>query len=56
MAAYSEHGMVELKLLGEINKANSNITTLNFRRSNLDLFRNFLRRIPWNTMLERRGV
>lgn len=56
MAACSEHEVTELRILREGSKANSRMTTLNVRRTDFDLFRNLLRKIPWNTILKRRGV
>lgn len=56
LAACSEHEVAELRILREGSKANSRMTTLNIRRTDFDLFRNLLRKIPWNTILKRRGV
>lgn len=56
LAACSEHEVAELRILREGSKANSRMTTLKVRRTDFDLFRNLLRKIPWNTILKRRGV
>ncbi|KAK4807056.1 hypothetical protein QYF61_018397 [Mycteria americana] len=43
----SDHEMVEFRILRERNKTKSRISALDFRRVDLGLFRDLLRRIPW---------
>jgi len=46
--------MVELRILGGGNWADSSLSTLGFSRVGLGLFRDLLVRIPWIMVLERR--
>lgn len=48
--------MVELRILRGGSKAKSRITALVFRRAEFGLFRELLRRIVWDTVLEGREV
>lgn len=48
----SEHETVKLKILREVSKTNSRITTLVSRRVDFRLFTDLLGRIPWETGLE----
>ena len=52
----SDLGMVEFKILRGGRRTKSRIITLGFRRTNFGLFRDLLRRIPWEAALERREV
>ncbi|GAB0181505.1 hypothetical protein GRJ2_000615800 [Grus japonensis] len=52
----SDHEMVELKILKAARRAESKLTTLNFRRADFDLFRDLLGRVPWDKALEGRGA
>lgn len=48
--------MVEFRTTRGGNKANSRITSLDFRSADFDLFGDLLGIIPWDTTLERRWV
>lgn len=50
----SNHGTVEFKILRGGNKAKSRIINLDFRRAHFGLFLVLLRRIPWETSLEKK--
>ncbi|GAB0194032.1 hypothetical protein GRJ2_001868500 [Grus japonensis] len=52
----SDHEMVEFKILRAARRAHSKLTTLDFRRADLGLFRDLLGRIPWDKALEGRGA
>ncbi|GAB0207747.1 hypothetical protein GRJ2_003240400 [Grus japonensis] len=52
----SDHEMVEFRILRAARRANSKLTTLDFRRADLGLFRDLLGRIPWGKALEGRGA
>ncbi|GAB0207806.1 hypothetical protein GRJ2_003246300 [Grus japonensis] len=52
----SDHEMVEFKILRAARRANSKLTTLDFRRADFGLFRDLLGRIPWDKALEGRGA
>ena len=49
----SDDALVELMLLGIMK---SIVRTLNFRRANLQLFKEIVRRTPWETVLRDRGT
>ncbi|GAB0204681.1 hypothetical protein GRJ2_002933700 [Grus japonensis] len=49
----SDHEMVEFRIL---RTARSKLTTPDFRRADLGLFRDLLGRIPWDKALEGRGA
>ena len=48
--------MVEFRIPKRGGKAKNRITAVDFRRADLQLFRDLLRRVPWETVLESRGV
>lgn len=48
--------MVELRILRGGRMVKSKLITLVFRRAEFDLFRNLLRRVPWDKVLGRRWV
>jgi len=52
----SDHALVELALLREMGITKSIVRTLNFRRANLQLFKEIVRRTPWETVLRDRGT
>jgi len=52
----SDHEMVEFKILRAGRWVCSKLTTLNFRRADFHLFRDLLRRVPWDKALEERGA
>ncbi|GAB0204032.1 polycomb group RING finger protein 3-like [Grus japonensis] len=51
-----DHEMVEFRILRAARRAHSKLTTLDFRRADLGLFRDLLGRIPWDKALEGRGA
>jgi len=53
---YSDHALVELTLLREMGITKSIVRTLNFRRANFQLFKEIIRRTPWETVLRDRGT
>lgn len=53
---YSNHEMVELKILCRGSKAASRTRTLNFQRANFSLFKDLLRGISWVRALEEKWV
>jgi len=52
----SDHVLVELTLLREMGITKSIVRTLNFRRANFQLFKEIVRRTPWETVLRSRGI
>jgi len=50
----SDHEMVEFKILMAVRRAHSNLTALDFRTADFDLFRDLLDRVPWDKDLEGR--
>jgi len=52
---YSDHEMVEFRILGGGRRAISKITTLDFRTANFGLFQDLLGGILWIRALEGRG-
>lgn len=48
--------MVELRILRAGRRVKSNITTLDFRRADFDLFRDLHGRVLWDKALEGRGA
>jgi len=52
----SDHALVELMLLKEMGITKSIVRTLNFRRANFQLFKEIVRRTPWETVLRDRGT
>ncbi|GAB0177387.1 hypothetical protein GRJ2_000203900 [Grus japonensis] len=52
----SDHEMVEFKILRAVKRTHSKLSTLDFRRANFGLFRDLLRRVPWDKVLEGRGA
>ena len=50
----SDHEMVEFKILRAVRRAQSKLTTLDFRRADFGLFRDLLGRIPWDKAVEGR--
>ena len=53
---YSDHEMVEFKILRAARRAHGKLATLGFRRADFGLFRNLLGRVPWDKALEGRRV
>ncbi|XP_062489131.1 uncharacterized protein LOC134171174 [Pezoporus occidentalis] len=54
--ACSDHEMVEFEILRTVRRACSELTALDFKRAEFGLFRNLLRKVPWDTALEGRGA
>jgi len=52
----SDHALVELTLRREMRITKSIVRTLNFRRANFQLFKEIVRRTPWETVLRDRGT
>ena len=53
---FSDHGMVEFRIPKGGKKAKSMFTILDFRRCFFGLFRDTFGKIPYNMVLQRRGV
>lgn len=53
---YHDHEIMELSIMLGRSRAIRSITTLDFRRANFSLFREFLGRILWEQAVEGRGV
>ena len=47
--------MVEVRILRESSRANSRITTMDFRRADCNPLRDLLGKIPWETEESRRA-
>ena len=52
----SDHERVEFKILRAARRAHSKLTTMDFRRADVALFRGLLGRVPWDEALEGRGA
>jgi len=52
----SDHALVELTLLREMGITKSTVRTVNFRRANFQLFKEIVRRTPWEMVLRDRGT
>ena len=52
----SDHEMIELSILGETKRGVSKTATLDFWRSNSDLFKRLIKKIPWEAALKDMGV
>ncbi|GAB0204921.1 mitochondrial enolase superfamily member 1 [Grus japonensis] len=50
----SRHEMLEFKIFSTVRRANSILTTLDFRRADFCLFRDLFGRVPWHKALEGR--
>ncbi|PKU41149.1 hypothetical protein llap_8554 [Limosa lapponica baueri] len=53
---YSDHEMVQFKILRAARRAHSKVATLDFGRADFGLFGDLLSRVPWDKALERRGA
>ena len=51
----SNQGRLEFRSVRGGNKANSRITTLDFKRTTFGLFKDLLGRIQWEVVMENRG-
>ena len=52
----SDHDMVEFSILGEARRGNSKTATLDFQRVDFELFRRLEGGVPWDSVLESKGV
>ena len=52
----SDHEMVEVKILRAARRVHSKLTTLDFRRADFGLFRDLIRRVPWDKALKGTGA
>ena len=52
----SEHEMVEFLILDRVRRGNSKTATLHFQRADFELFRRLVRGVPWESVLESKGV
>ena len=52
----SDHEMVELSILGEARKGTSKTAVLEFQRTDFELLRTLVGRVPWEAVLKGRGV
>jgi len=52
----SDHEMMEFKKLKATRRAHSKLTTLDFRKADIGLFRDLLSRVSWDKALEGRGA
>ncbi|GAB0190901.1 hypothetical protein GRJ2_001555400 [Grus japonensis] len=50
----SDHEMVELRILRGGSRIKGRLTTLDFGRADFGLFKDLLRRVPWDKDLEKR--
>jgi len=48
----SDHNMVEFSILGRVRRGNSRTATLDFRRTDFELFRRLVGGVPWGSVLE----
>jgi len=49
---YSDHEMVEFKILRAARRAYSKLSILDFRRTDFGLFKDLLGRVPWDKALD----
>ena len=48
--------MVEFSILAGVRRGNSKTATLDFWRADFELFRGLVGRVPWDSVLESKGV
>ncbi|RMB99816.1 hypothetical protein DUI87_23593 [Hirundo rustica rustica] len=53
---HSDHEIIEFSIIGEIRRNINKISTLDFRRADFGLFKRLTQRVPWETVLENKGV
>ncbi|PKU49228.1 rna-directed dna polymerase from mobile element jockey-like [Limosa lapponica baueri] len=53
---HSNHQMIEFTILGEVRRGVSRTATLDFRRTDFNLFRRLVDRVPWEAALKGKGV
>ena len=51
----SDHEMTELSVLGEVNRGVNKITTMDFQRADLSLFRTLIEKVSWQSPEGQRG-
>ena len=51
----SDHDVVAFSILGGDRRRSSKTATLDFRRADFELFRRLVGRVPWASVLERKG-
>jgi len=52
----SDHLLVELTALRDVGMVRSIVRTLNFRKANVQIFKELVSRTPWETVLRGRGA
>ena len=52
----SDHEMVEFSIFGGVRRGKSQIATLDFQKADFELFRRLVGGIPWDSVLESKGV
>ena len=52
----SDHALVEFTVLRDMGQAKSKVRTLNFRKANLQLFKELVSRTPWDTAVRDKGA
>lgn len=52
----SDHEIVEFSILGDVRRVTSKTAILNFRRVDFDLFRTLVAGVPWESLLQGKGV
>ena len=52
----SNHDMVEFSIFGRVRRRSSKTATLDFQRTDFELFRRLVGRVPWGSVLESKGV
>ncbi|RMC21758.1 hypothetical protein DUI87_02627 [Hirundo rustica rustica] len=53
---HSDHEIIEFSIIGEIRRTINKISTLDFQRADFGLFKRLIQRVPWETVLENKGV
>ena len=52
----SDHALVEFTVLRDMGQAKSKVRTLNFRQEDFQLFKELVKRTPWETALRDKGA
>jgi len=52
----SDHEMVKFSILGGVRRGNSKTVTLDFQRVDFELFRRLVGGVPWDSILDSKGV
>jgi len=53
---FSDHGMTEFSVQGEVKSGASKTTTMGFQRADFGLFRMLVERVPWQKVLKGKGA